>query len=361
MEKAQKTLRLKYGEYYSLKRTDSSKNIINNVEITPSRITTEQHLFSTPNVEARNDGNNNGFDGLKNGMTEQQQEDNEFTSWTYVRFSDSLDSRNHYRNRANLFSLVEPIVHDKEVPKYDLECEIQVLVRTRIRIPILVPIVVSEPIRIFGLIVGRWNRIVGWRVEFIRTNSWINKYHWTDKYTRPDVTKIDLNRVSFNIGLRQELLRNFLNRNADIDTECHILNWRYKLTGGAIKIERLDKEIVTDYDSYNMRGKRSYTYPDSSLLENTATYLDSSLPESTPINRRRSLANSIGNHILSRYKDGRDTFEMTWQGDPTMTLGDRIILEDKFGIETEFMITGNEFILENNGKFFMRTEGISVL
>ena len=41
-----KTLNLKYGEYYSLKITDSSKNVINNVEITGNQITTEQKVFS---------------------------------------------------------------------------------------------------------------------------------------------------------------------------------------------------------------------------------------------------------------------------------------------------------------------------
>lgn len=41
-----KTLKLKYGEYYSLKITDSGKNVINNVEITGNQITTEQKVFS---------------------------------------------------------------------------------------------------------------------------------------------------------------------------------------------------------------------------------------------------------------------------------------------------------------------------
>ena len=44
MEK--KFLKLKYGEYYSLKITDSSKNIINNIEITGSQISTTQQVFS---------------------------------------------------------------------------------------------------------------------------------------------------------------------------------------------------------------------------------------------------------------------------------------------------------------------------
>lgn len=43
-----KTLKLKYGEYYSLKITDSGKNVINNVEITGNQITTEQKVFSEP-------------------------------------------------------------------------------------------------------------------------------------------------------------------------------------------------------------------------------------------------------------------------------------------------------------------------
>jgi hypothetical protein len=41
-------LRLKYGEYYSLKITDSGKNIINSVEVTPSEIISEEKQLSTP-------------------------------------------------------------------------------------------------------------------------------------------------------------------------------------------------------------------------------------------------------------------------------------------------------------------------
>ena len=45
LNKDYKTLKLKYGEYYSLKITDSSKNIINNIEITGSQISTTQQVF----------------------------------------------------------------------------------------------------------------------------------------------------------------------------------------------------------------------------------------------------------------------------------------------------------------------------
>ena len=45
------TLKLKYGEYYSLKITDSSKNVINSVEITGNQISTEQTVFSSPNKD----------------------------------------------------------------------------------------------------------------------------------------------------------------------------------------------------------------------------------------------------------------------------------------------------------------------
>lgn len=48
LKQRQKILKLKYGEYYSLKITDSSKNVINNVEITANQITTEQAVFSEP-------------------------------------------------------------------------------------------------------------------------------------------------------------------------------------------------------------------------------------------------------------------------------------------------------------------------
>ena len=104
-----------------------------------------------------------------------------------------------------------------------------------------------------------------------------------------------------------------------------------------------------DEESCNLRGKNSYSYPESTLIEAKAYINDT------------KLIKHIGDHILEQYKDGRETMEMTWQGDPTMTLGDRIVIEDKLGIEREFMITGNEFVLENSGKFYMRTEGISVI
>ena len=47
-----KTLSLKYGEYYSLKITDSNKNVINSVEITGNQITSEQEILSKPTYES---------------------------------------------------------------------------------------------------------------------------------------------------------------------------------------------------------------------------------------------------------------------------------------------------------------------
>ena len=53
-----KTLKLKYGEYYSLKITDSGKNVINNVEITGNQITTVQEVFSEPTYTSFSSDNN---------------------------------------------------------------------------------------------------------------------------------------------------------------------------------------------------------------------------------------------------------------------------------------------------------------
>jgi hypothetical protein len=343
-----KTLKLKHGEYYGLKITDSSKNIINNVEIAATQINTEQYIFSQPNI-SKNDSA--GFDTelLKKGMTEQQAEDDEFFSWRYVPIADTLDSSNSYRSQNYLISEEHFDHPDEQVPKHELRCEIQVLERVKEKYSILVPKYILVPKKFLGTIWGYNYVTVGYDYRYNYTGEWHESYRWRSDFTIPQVLDEDLNGVTYRVNLNRQLLEAFLSRNADPDTECHILNWRYKLTGGAIKIEKLDKEIILNEKSYGLRGKHSYAYPESTLLEDRAS------------NDRRSLTNSIANHILSRYKDGRETFELAWQGDPTMTIGDSIILEDKFGIEKEFMITGNEFILENNGKFFMRTEGISVL
>lgn len=62
-----KTLSLKYGEYYSLKITDSNKNIINNVEITGSQITSEQQILSKPTYESIDSKNEDRINQLMKG------------------------------------------------------------------------------------------------------------------------------------------------------------------------------------------------------------------------------------------------------------------------------------------------------
>ena len=62
-----KTLSLKYGEYYSLKITDSNKNVINNVEITGSQITSEQQILSKPTYESIDSKNEERINQLMKG------------------------------------------------------------------------------------------------------------------------------------------------------------------------------------------------------------------------------------------------------------------------------------------------------
>lgn len=62
-----KTLSLKYGEYYSLKITDSNKNVINNVEITGSQITSEQQILSKPTYESMDSKNEDRINQLMKG------------------------------------------------------------------------------------------------------------------------------------------------------------------------------------------------------------------------------------------------------------------------------------------------------
>ena len=62
-----KTLSLKYGEYYSLKITDSNKNVINNVEITGSQITSEQQILSKPTYESIDSKNEDRINQLMKG------------------------------------------------------------------------------------------------------------------------------------------------------------------------------------------------------------------------------------------------------------------------------------------------------
>lgn len=367
------TLKLKYGEYYSLKITDSSKNVINSVEITGNQISTEQTVFSSPNKDKNSQ--DESIEQLMQGetrllelrakeeLTENESDElknleDEFFSWSY----ESIVDENKFKTQINLLNdSQDTIIHEKEVAKHDLKCEIQVLERKPETELVDVPIMVRVPVKLFGLTLWYTDKQIGTRKEERETGNWIEMYRWADEYTIPRIYEETLTSARYNIELNTRLLNTALsaNKNPNEPKRFEILNWRYKLTGGQIKIEKLQKEVVMDEESCNLRGKNSYSYPESTLIEANSFIFSKKLDTNEIV--KTSLIKHIGDHILEQYKDGRETMEMTWQGDPTMTLGDRIILEDKFGIEKEFMITGNEFILENSGKFYMRTEGISVI
>ena len=364
-----KTLKLKYGEYYSLKITDSGKNVINNVEITGNQITTEQKVFSEPTYTSFSSDNTERLNELMNGegslqelkvksdseegLTEEETAElkdleEEFLGWTYER----IENVDVFKNQTLLFIKSQSTPdRDEEVPKHDLKCEIQVVERRPETELVDVPIIVRIPVKIFGLTLWHYDKQIGIRKEERKTGNWIETYRWAEEYTIPRIYEETLTSAEYNIELNNRLLNTALSANKDPNEpkRFEILNWRYKLTGGQIKIEKLQKEVIMDEESCNLRGKNSYSYPESTLIEAKAYINDT------------KLIKHIGDHILEQYKDGRETMEMTWQGDPTMTLGDRIVIEDKLGIEREFMITGNEFVLENSGKFYMRTEGISVI
>ena len=364
-----KTLKLKYGEYYSLKITDSGKNVINNVEITGNQITTEQKVFSEPTYTSFSSDNTERLNELMNGegrlqelkvksdseegLTEEETAElkdleEEFLGWTYER----IENVDVFKNQTLLFPRPQSTPdRDEEVPKHDLKCEIQVVERRPETELVDVPIIVRIPVKIFGLTLWHYDKQIGIRKEERKTGNWIETYRWAEEYTIPRIYEETLTSAEYNIELNNRLLNTALSANKDPNEpkRFEILNWRYKLTGGQIKIEKLQKEVIMDEESCNLRGKNSYSYPESTLIEAKA-YINGT-----------KLIKHIGDHILEQYKDGRETMEMTWQGDPTMTLGDRIVIEDKLGIEREFMITGNEFVLENSGKFYMRTEGISVI
>ena len=361
-----KTLKLKYGEYYSLKITDSSKNVINNVEITGSQITSEQEVFSEPTYKKESDDRARVAElmkgearlselkdkkslGLLNNIEESelQELEKEFFGWTYEKISD-IDK---FKNLVSLFTPDnETPYRETEVLKHDLKCELQIVEKTRVKKRVEVPIIVRERVKILGIEMWWYkDKQIGTRTEWRDTDEWTESYRWADEFTIPRILEETLTFAKYNIELNQRLLNTALLRNNSKDKRFEVLNWRYKLTGGAIKIQKLQKEVVTDEESTELRGKNSYSYPESTLIEASARVGD------------KLLIKDIGEHILSNYKDGRETMELNWQGDPTVTLGDNIVLEDKFGIEKKFMVTGNEFILDNSGKFYMRTEGIYVL
>ena len=361
-----KTLKLKYGEYYSLKITDSSKNVINNVEITGSQITSEQEVFSSPTYRKESDDrarvaelmkgearlselkDKKSLGLLNNDETDELEElETEFFGWTYEKVTDIKD----FKTNKMLF-LKDKFTPDREteVLKHDLKCELQIVEKMRVKKRVEVPIIVRERVKILGIEMWWYkDKQIGTRTEWRDTDEWTESYRWADEFTIPRILEETLTFARYNIELNQRLLNTALLRNNSKDKRFEVLNWRYKLTGGAIKIQKLQKEVVADEESTELRGKNSYSYPESTLIETNAK-VDGQF-----------LIKHIGEHILSNYKDGRETMELNWQGDPTVTLGDNIVLEDKFGIEKKFMVTGNEFILDNSGKFYMRTEGISVL
>ena len=109
LNKDYKTLKLKYGEYYSLKITDSSKNIINNIEITGSQISTTQQVFSEATYSNITSENRDRIKELMRGESrlEELSKKQEIPSIeavliTYIR-SKSLNYLKHIQAQENVF------------------------------------------------------------------------------------------------------------------------------------------------------------------------------------------------------------------------------------------------------------------
>ena len=201
-----KTLKLKYGEYYSLKITDSGKNVINNVEITGNQITTEQKVFSEPTYTSFS-SENEGRLTVEEETAELKDLEEEFLSWTYER----IENVDVFKNQTLLFSSPQYTpARDEEVPKHDLKCEIQVVERRPETELVDVPIIVRIPVKFLGITLWHYDKQIGTRKEERKTGNWIETYRWADEYTIPRIYGETLTSAEYNIELNNRLLNTAL-------------------------------------------------------------------------------------------------------------------------------------------------------
>lgn len=327
MQENKKTIRLGYGEYYELKVSDASKNIINQVEITPVTISTE--LIQLSDNSDKEQLGDNLMNELKRGMGEV--DDNEFLSWQYV--NSSIDRGQQYLSpdgEEERFSIDH---EERESLEKGRELKVQVQIAQRNWL--------SEKY---------WDWLsFQWKTRKYKSNWY---YYWIDAITIPRVVEQDDElKTICSISINQNQLYAIARLNDLNWADIEIKSWRYKLQGGKMNVDKVDKKVFADIESQQLQGVKSYTYPEGTLIQDSATVgVD-----------KQSLVEHIGQHILSRYKHGRETISLKWQGDPRLTIGDSLILTDIMGIEKEYMITGSQFVLDSNGSFSMNTEGISAV
>jgi len=345
------TIKLKYGEYYDLKITDASKNVINQVEITPVRITTEL-LQLSPESDRKQGFVADNINALQRGMTEQQKDADCFFSWHYKEGEIPLED-----------SDVIPHIIESFEKGRELQVEVQMRRRNAFYIPIKIPVLVWVGLRRGGFRI-EWRQIASKKIW----SSWY--YYWNDaiattEFIEPSEQGDQGSEDNPNpdndwrgAGPERRLIRTRCKIRVNEDqrssmervrtlgwAQIESVNWRFKLTGGDLNVERRPKQVFTDFESQLLKGVHSYTFPESTLIQDDSD--------------GQAQVDKIAKHILDRYKHGRETMSLKWQGDPRITIGDEIILQDRMGIETAYMVTGNQFRLDPNGSFSMTTEGIN--
>lgn len=96
------------------------------------------------------------------------------------------------------------------------------------------------------------------------------------------------------------------------------------LTLNGIPLEIARQKITVQNDNSIMEyGKIRYTFPNNPLIQTV------------------SLAETIANTLLSRYKDSRRDTELQWRGNPALLLGDRVSIEALNEI-SDYFVVGQE-------------------
>lgn len=315
------TIRLGYGEYFELKVTDASKNIINQVEITPVKLSADLIQWSENSDKVKL--GEEWTTELKRGMGDV--DDKEFLSWIYVK--GCIDKDQEYISPGGADESFD-ILHSDDIKVPD-----------------------GKDPDDKGSDDKELGRELKVQVQIERRVLYWNLYYWVDYITIPRVLEYGDEETKCSILINKNQMESMAWLVANSLGNIEIKNWRYKLQSSKINVDKVDKKVFSDVESQFFQGVRSYTYPEGVLIQDSATVGVDKI----------HLVDKIAQHILSRYRHGRETISIRWQGDPRITIGDSLILTDIMGIEKEYMVTGSQFVLDSNGSFSMNTEGISVV
>jgi hypothetical protein len=114
-----------------------------------------------------------------------------------------------------------------------------------------------------------------------------------------------------------------------------------KVTGIVLSVDNEVTVIAQDIDSINDNGKKTYEIDDNPLIQT------------------ETIAQKIADKCLALSKDPRRDLEMTWRGDPALTLGDRINVPDSKKTTADFWVVSNQ--LDWDGTLEATTKGKKVL